>query len=49
LGSPAIDAGNTNGCTDSDGNLLTTDQRGRPRPDKAGGVCDIGAVERQKD
>jgi len=31
-GSPAIDAGNPSGCTD--GNLLKTDQRGRPRPDK---------------
>lgn len=47
--SPAIDAGNPNGCADSNGNLLTTDQRGRPRPDQASGVCDIGAVERQKD
>jgi hypothetical protein len=48
-GSPAIDAGNPNGCTDGKGHLLKTDQRGKPRPDredKSG--CDIGAYERQK-
>jgi hypothetical protein len=49
-GSPAMDAGNPNGCTDGQGNLLKTDQRGMPRPDKedAGG-CEIGAYERQSD
>jgi hypothetical protein len=49
-GSPAIDAGNPNGCTDSEGHLLTTDQRGwaRPGKDDTGG-CDMGAFERQKD
>src|SRR5262249_35875965 len=31
-GSRAIDAGNPNGCTDSLGNPLKTDQRGKPRP-----------------
>jgi hypothetical protein len=49
-GSPAIDAGNPNGCTDSQGHLLKTDQRGKTRPnreDKNG--CDMGAFERQKD
>ena len=49
-GSPAIDAGNPKGCTDGNGNLLKTDQRGMPRPDRediAG--CDIGAFERQTD
>jgi len=49
-GSPAIDAGNPNGCTDSQGNLLKTDQRGLPRPDqedKSG--CDMGAYESQSD
>ena len=47
-GSPAIDAGNPSGCSDGQGHLLTTDQRGQPRPDKedAGG-CDIGAYESQ--
>jgi hypothetical protein len=50
-GSPAIDAGNPNGCTDGNGHLLKTDQRGYPRPAKykQGKPCDIGAVERQKD
>ncbi len=47
-GSPAIDAGNPNGCTDSSGNLLKTDQRGKPRPDREdSGGCDMGAYERQ--
>jgi hypothetical protein len=49
-GSPAIDAGNPSGCTDGNGNLLKTDQRGRPRHDKEdSGGCDMGAYERQKD
>jgi hypothetical protein len=49
-GSPAIDAGNPNGCTDGHGNLLKTDQRGLPRPDPEDtGGCDIGAFERQSD
>lgn len=49
-GSPAIDAGNPNGCTDNNGNLLKTDQRGEPRPDQEDtGGCDIGAFERQRD
>ena len=49
-GSPAVDAGNPNGCTDGQGNLLTTDQRGMPRPDKEdSGGCDMGAYERQSD
>jgi hypothetical protein len=49
-GSPAIDAGDPGGCTDSQGNLLKTDQRGMPRPDledKTG--CDMGAYESQSD
>jgi hypothetical protein len=49
-GSPAIDAGNPSGCTDGNGRLLKTDQRGKPRPDKEDtGGCDMGAYERQKD
>jgi len=49
-GSPAIDAGNPSGCTDSQGHLLKTDQRGAPRPDKEdSGGCDMGAYERQRD
>ena len=49
-GSPAIDAGNPNGCTDSNGRLLKTDQRGRPRPDREDKTgCDMGSYERQSD
>jgi hypothetical protein len=49
-GSPAIDAGNPSGCTDSNSHLLKTDQRGMPRPDKEDtGGCDIGAFEKQSD
>jgi hypothetical protein len=47
-GSPAIDAGNPSGCTGGQGNLLTTDQRGMPRPDPGDtGGCDMGAYESQ--
>jgi hypothetical protein len=38
-GSPAMLAGNPNGCTDGSGQLLTTDQRGVARP--SSGPCDI--------
>jgi hypothetical protein len=49
-GSPAIDEGNPSGCTDGQGHLLKTDQRGKPRHDKEDtGGCDMGAYERQKD
>jgi CSLREA domain-containing protein len=40
--SPAINAGNPGGCGDNFGALLTTDQRGFPRPTTG---CDIGAYE----
>jgi hypothetical protein len=47
-GSPAVDAGNPSGCRDAQGNLLTTDQRGMPRPDPGDpGGCDMGAYESQ--
>jgi hypothetical protein len=47
-GSPAIDSGNPGGCTDDQGHLLKTDQRGEPRPDKEDSVgCDMGAYESQ--
>ncbi len=46
-GSPAIDGGNPDGCVDSRGAPLTTDQRGFPRPYPPGGRCDIGAYEDQ--
>lgn len=49
-GSPAVDAGNPIGCTDSFGHLLKTDQRGKPRPDlEDTGGCDMGAFERLSD
>jgi hypothetical protein len=49
-GSPAIDAGNPSGCTDEQGNLLKTDQRGQPRPDPEDtGGCDMGSFESQND
>ena len=49
-GSPAIDSGNPNGCTDGQGHLLKTDQRGMPRPNPEDRVgCDMGAYERQSD
>jgi hypothetical protein len=49
-GSPAIDAGNPSGCTDDQGHLLKTDQRGMPRPDTEDtGGCDMGAYESQTD
>lgn len=43
--SPARDAGDPDGCLDADGDPLTVDQRGEPRPESAGGRCDMGAVE----
>jgi hypothetical protein len=51
-GSPTIDAGNPKGCTARPrGPLLTTDQRGAPRPgkNKHDKRCDMGAFERQTD
>ena len=48
-GSPAIDAGNPNGCQDNSGALLQTDQRGFSRNvdgnNDGAATCDIGAVE----
>lgn len=41
IDSPAINAGNPAGCLDSNGNVITSDQRGLPRT----GRCDIGASE----
>lgn len=44
--SPAINAGNPYGCLDFDNELLTTDQRGFPRPSGVVDTrCDIGAYE----
>ncbi len=44
--SEAIDGGSLAGCTDFAGYLLTTDQRGEPRP--VGATCDLGSVEVQR-
>ena len=46
-GSVAIDRIPERACIDADGNALTTDQRGEPRPETAGAMCDIGAFEVQ--
>ncbi|WNG29822.1 hypothetical protein F0U62_41805 [Cystobacter fuscus] len=43
--SPAVDGGDPAGCVDATGVLLSTDQRGLPRP--SGARCDIGAFELQ--
>jgi Right handed beta helix region len=43
-GSPALDTGNPQGCRDSQGTVLTIDERHALRP--VNGVCDIGAYER---
>jgi hypothetical protein len=45
VGSPAVDHGNPDGCTDPSTTLLMVDQRGLPRPQ--GLACDIGAYELQ--
>lgn len=42
--SPAVNAIPASSCTDLNGNLITTDQRGVPRPQGPG--CDMGAYER---
>ena len=46
-GSPAIDQIPVEDCLDADGEPLTTDQRGQPRPETGGTMCDVGAVEVQ--
>jgi hypothetical protein len=45
-GSPAINAGDPQRCTDAFGQPLATDARGVARPQPKGGRCDIGAYER---
>jgi CSLREA domain-containing protein len=40
---PGVNGGDPAGCTDTDDNPLTFDQRGFPRPQ--GPACDIGSVE----
>ncbi len=46
--STAVDAGNNGACLNpGTGAALVIDQRGQPRPDPTGGICDIGAYEYQ--
>ena len=42
-GSVAIDVIPAEDCVDADGAPLTTDQRGEPRPETGGTMCDVGA------
>jgi CSLREA domain-containing protein len=44
-GSPAVDAGDPNGCTDAHGYPLECDARGAPRVSVGDRRCDIGAYE----
>jgi alpha-tubulin suppressor-like RCC1 family protein len=44
VASPAVDAIPLSACTDTNGNPVSTDQRGIARPQ--GSACDIGALER---
>jgi hypothetical protein len=46
-GSVAIDQVPEADCVDADGAPLTTDQRGEPRPETGGTMCDLGAFEVQ--
>jgi hypothetical protein len=47
-GSVAIDQVPAEDCVDADGEPLTTDQRGQPRPETGGTMCDVGAFEVQE-
>jgi hypothetical protein len=46
-GSVAIDRIPEAECLDADGDPLRTDQRGQPRPETGGSMCDVGAFEAQ--
>jgi hypothetical protein len=46
-GSFAIDQIPAEYCVDADGAALTTGQRGEPRPETGGTMCDVGAFELQ--
>ena len=46
-GSVAIDVIPEVECVDANGEPLTTDQRGEPRPETGGTMCDVGAFEVQ--
>jgi hypothetical protein len=47
-GSVAIDQIPAEDCVDADGEPLTTDQRGEPRPETGGTMCDVGSFEVQE-
>jgi hypothetical protein len=47
-GSVAIDVIPEADCVDAGGMPLTTDQRGEPRPEADGTMCDVGAFEVQE-
>ena len=47
LGSVAIDVIPAADCVDADSEPLTEDQRGEPRPEAGGTMCDVGAFEVQ--
>jgi hypothetical protein len=46
-GSVAIDQIPVEDCVDAEGAPLMTDQRGEPRPETDGTMCDVGSVEVQ--
>lgn len=47
-GSPAINRIPATDCVDADGEPLTEDQRGLPRPEPGGTMCDVGSFELQQ-
>ena len=47
-GSVGIDQVPEFACVDADGQLLTIDQRGEPRPAGASSMCDVGSFEVQE-
>jgi hypothetical protein len=47
-GSVAIDVIPVEDCVDADGEALLTDQRGQPRPETGGTMCDVGSVESEQ-
>jgi hypothetical protein len=48
-GSVAIDVIPEVDCVDADGESLTEDQRGQPRPETGGTMCDVGSFEVQRE
>jgi hypothetical protein len=48
-GSVGLDVIPASHCLDVDGEPLIVDQRGEPRPETGGTMCDVGAIEMQPD